>query len=187
MLDDLTAAGVLEDGDVCFYQGRMGPGNVKVNGYSIGEDEDRLVLLTTIYQHEAELEGIGTEAIRTAADRCTRFLKEVMNGRHGDMEHSSEAYSMCSRIFELRDRIEKATVLVLTDGLAALRDIPTSTIGEVLVSYEVWDMERLYWSFASGRPHEVIEIDFASMGARLPCLPVPLGQPDYQSYLCVIP
>lgn len=188
VLADLSEAGIIDDGESCHYAGQFGSGRTKVNGFGVGEDEDRVDLFTTIYTGVDELMSVSPEAVRTAAERATRFLRMIFQDKHRDMEPSSDAFSMASRIAELRGGIASVRVYVLIDGVSSLTELSPERIGGLPVAFHVWDLERLYRSLGSGRPHATIEIDLLrDTGTALKCLPVPGAGDDYLAYLCVIP
>jgi hypothetical protein len=188
VLDDLLEAGVLEDAEVCFFTGRLGQGIAKINGYGVGEDEDRIDLLVTIYHSDDSMPSVGVEAVRTACERATRFLRAAVTDKYRDMEPSSEAYAAAARFAELKGQLARARVFLITDGVCSLKEVPVEMIGGLPVSYQIWDMERLFRSLAAGRPHETIEIDLVrDCGRGLPCLSVPSPEDDYRAFLCVVP
>ena len=61
-------------------------------------------------------------------------------------------------------------------------------IGEIPVTYSVWDMTRLYRFAASNGEREDIAIDLeGEFGVTLPMLPAHLNEAGYEAYLVVIP
>lgn len=188
VLEDLLEAGVLEDGEVCFYSGRAGQGVARVNGYGISEEEDRLDLFATVYTGSPDAETVQWEAIRKAFTQAVRFLNMAITGRYRDLEPASEAYAMAERIHTIHGQLANARVFVFSDGKASQTTLEPETIGSLPVTGQVWDIERLFRNLASGRPHEAIEIDLMrDCGQLITCLPVPSEGLDYGAYLCVIP
>jgi hypothetical protein len=188
VLEELLEAGVIEDCEVCFLSTRFGQGVIKVNGFGVGDDEDRVDLYVTVYESLEELGNVSTDTIRIACERAMRFLKGAISGRHLELEPSSNAAAMTQRIFELREKLVKARIFILSDGLISLKEVSPSEVDSISVTFQVWDMERLFRVAAAGRPHESIEIDLMrDGGSGFLCLPVPVEQADYSSYLCVIP
>src|SRR5215212_8188349 len=48
--DELEESGVLESPQIFHYEGGTGAGSMKVNGYSVPEEDSRLDLVVTIYK-----------------------------------------------------------------------------------------------------------------------------------------
>ena len=56
------------------------------------------------------------------------------------------------------------------------------------MQYHIWDLDRFHRLWTSRNRREPIEIDFdRSHGQPLPCLPMPVSNDDYQSYLAIVP
>ena len=54
-IDYLCEAAEIEDGNVCFHEAR----GIKVNGYSIAEDESYIALFVSIYKNNPEIYSVS--------------------------------------------------------------------------------------------------------------------------------
>jgi hypothetical protein len=187
ILEDFMDAGVIEDGEVCYYAGLYRKGHIKVNGYRLDEEEGRLDIFTAVYLGLGELQSMRAEVVRTAAERGARFVRAMLDGKHEDIDRSSDAWSMAHRIHLAKSSLTTVRVFVLVDGVSSIKQIPRDPIGSLPVEFQIWDMERLHRSFGAGQPHASIEIDLTSEGLQpLPCLSVGAESDRYLAYLCVI-
>jgi hypothetical protein len=187
--DHLAEIGMLDNPVVCFHQGRFGTGGIRLNGYAIPDDGERLDLIVAICDGEPEQRTVPTADISRIAGQAARAIQAAARGIHEQMERASDAYAMMRRIAELlSDGVREARVFVLTDGVSAARAINPLQAGEVSVSFEIYDLRRLMRTMATGQTREVIEIDLASMGlAPIPCVAMPAASDEYETYLAIVP
>jgi hypothetical protein len=187
VVEDLLEAGVLENAETCYYEAKLGQGTVKVNGYGVNDDEDSVDLVVADYRHCTPPESVTPKEVRDSTERALRFYREMIGGKYDQLEGSSDAFSMGSRLHELRKSVRRLRVFYITDGLTSLKRVEGKTVDRLPVTFQVWDVERLFRNLAAGRPHEAIEIDVEAITHHgLPCLPVPSGEADYKAYLCVL-
>jgi hypothetical protein len=191
VLDDLAAAGVIENPEVCHCETRFGTAIGRVNGYAVNDDEDTLDLFTSVYRRTPQPETLAREEAVRAIRQAVRYFREAIRGHHRSMEQASDAYAMTQRIYELRNRLTRVRLFLFTDGICALKGLDEGLCGEgnvVPVTLDVWDLQRLFRAVQSGQPRDVIEVDFLqTFGNPLPCLPTPQHSSEYQVFLTLIP
>jgi hypothetical protein len=184
MIEELSSVGVLEDGEVAPYKAR----GMEVSGYSVSDDGSVLSLLVAIYKQEVPPPTITTSEIDTAIRRVKTFFDRASAGLAGSLEESTAAFDMAVSVAEVAQELKKLQIIVITDGIAVLRERPPEALGAVELTTDVWDLRRLHQLASSGRPQESINIDFEEeFGALIPCLPAPEGNADYAVHLAVIP
>jgi hypothetical protein len=182
-LETLVDAGEIEPAEVCFHQAR----GIKANGYVLAEDETRLDLFVSICTHTIPPTTVPRSEVETALKRLRGFLEKSIGGYHVELEEASEAFDMTERIHEVRARLEKARLYLLTDGLCNVDKFEPETVGKVDIAFHIWDIKRLYRVAGSGVPREAIEIDFvAKFGQPIPCISVPESD-EYRALLAVFP
>ena len=188
VVEYLFEIGMVENGQVCHCETRVGRGIGKVNGFGFNDDEDSLVVFTSIFLDSGSPGTVPSEEIRRGAERAARFVERCFEGVHGNMEVASDAYSMASRIHELEGNLDRIRVFVLSDGVTQLKDLDATEINGIPVGFEIWDIERLFRGMQSGLPRDEIEIDFEKMfGEAIPCLELPRPASDYTAYLAILP
>ena len=200
MLDMLGEAGEVEDAQLCPHQAGTGAQSLKVNAWAVsgGESADEcLELFVTLYDRENPLRTIPKDEMTPAFSKLKRFAAKAFQGYHYGREESSQIFDACQRIDEIVERVTRIRFVLLTDGIVradppAAADVDVELPSGKRVSYRatchIWDMERFYRLWSSGREQESIEIDFVEKtGAPIPCLAQPDSSPEYAAYLAIIP
>ncbi|WP_163312637.1 hypothetical protein, partial [Klebsiella aerogenes] len=87
---------------------------------------------------------VPTADVARIGSQAARALQAAARGDQEQMERASDAYAMMRRIAELLEGgVHEARVFVLTDGLSAARGLEPQTIGNVSVTFEIYDLRRL--------------------------------------------
>ena len=184
MIEYLSEAGELDDGEVCFHKAR----GIEVSGYNLSDDEDVLDLFVNIFNQTSRLVSVTRTEIETYLKRLTGFLKRGMDGYHNQLEEASPVHDMAARIHDARSKITKVRFFVFTDGVTKAVLKPPDDSSSFDSTVHIWDVERLYRCVSSGRQRETIEIDFAAdFGRSIPCLEVPSKGSEYKAYLAILP
>jgi hypothetical protein len=189
VLDRLAEEGVLENPTLLDQEGSFGNAKYKITGFSLDEDEERLVLITTIYKDRFPPELLPFDEIRTAAERAVRFFTCSARGLHEKIEPSAtDASDLARKLYELRDRISFIRVFVITDGLVGSRALDEHEIDGTRITYDLYGMERLFRVLGEGVSREDIVVDLSDHATGgVPCLPAPAMDGSYQGYLAALP
>lgn len=184
MIEVLCDAGVLDDADAASYKAR----GIEVSGYSLDDDGTNLTLLAPVLKQLLPPPTVTAADIDVAVKRAVGFFDGAASGLAKSLEESTAAFDMAVSIGDAATTIRKVRVVVISDGVAVLRERPHVIRDAVEFTTEVWDIQRLHQLAMSGRPQETIDIDFISdFGAPIPCLPAPQGHADYAASLALIP
>lgn len=184
LISDLVEAGIVEDAQVCYHEER----GLKINGYGINEDGDRLDLFTTIYQYGSTPETVARRDIETAIKKALQFFQVCIDGNVKNMALSGPAYDMAHHIQMSAADLSRVRILVFTDGVAAIRSVDDTEINGIKVVYDIWDIERLQRLDSSGRPHEAVVLDIVGRyGKSLPCLVASSDDAGYRCFLAMVP
>ncbi|MDB4734543.1 AIPR family protein [Akkermansiaceae bacterium] len=187
---DLSAAGIVESPVVCFFE--AGPVNrtLKINAYSLPEEDTQLDLICTVYTGGETPRRINAKDIDQAYGKLTRALERAVSGHHEEMEPGSDAYAMIYDIWNSRERVDRVRLLLVTDGEVVQRKEKErkETIGNYTATYEIWDLERLRRFRSSGTTHESIEIDLSHLpNGGVPCVQTPNDELGYNTVTAVLP
>lgn len=184
MIEELTEAGEIDDGIACYHRAR----GLEVSGYSFSEDGESLDLFVTLYTDTVPPSRVGKADIEGAFRRLTSFLSRSLEDYCLMLEEASPVFDMALRIREGRRQISRLRVFLLTDAVSTFDPPPDGEIDGYPVTFHLWDIERLFRCVSSGLRHESIEIDFVGeFGEPLPCLMAPDLDPEFDSYLAIIP
>ncbi len=189
VLDRLAEEGVIENPSLLDQEGSFGTTKYKITGFSLDEEEERLVLITTIYKDQSPPAPIRLDEIRLAADRAVRFFTCSARGLHEKIEPSlTDASELARKIYEFRDRISFIRALILSDGLVGSRSLEDRVVDGTTISYEIYGIERLFRVLGEGVSREDIVVDLTDHATGgVPCLPAPAVDGSYQGYLAALP
>jgi len=184
MIEYLTDAGELEEGEVCYYKAR----GLEVSGYHVCSEEDRLDLFISHLADELPPPTIRKDQAEQQFRRLLGFLEKSMKGLHESLEEASPAFDMAQRIHSLDGKLGQARLFLFTNGQARFTGKKKLNFRGLHVSFHVWDIVRLFRCVSSGRQREPIEIDFVSrFGNAIPCLTMPRQNSDCQVFMTIIP
>ena len=187
VVEHLLEIGMVENGEVCYCETRVGRGIGKVSGFGFNDDEDTLAVFTSVFLDSGTPGALPSDDIRKATERAVRFVEACFSGIHKGMEVASDSHSMASRMYELEKHLDRIRVFVLSDGVTQLKHLDATEINGISVKFEIWDIERLFRGMQSGLPRDEIEIDFVEMfGEAVPCLELPQPASDYTAYLAIL-
>ena len=187
VVEHLFEIGMVENGEVCHFEARVGRGIGKVSGFGFNDDEDVLDVFTSVCLDSPNPGTLPSDDIRKGAERAARFVEACFGGLHRDMEVASDDYLMASRIHELESHLDRIRIFILSDGITQLKQFDAGEINGIPVKFEIWDIERLFRGMQSGLPRDEIDIDFEEMfGEALPCLTLPQSPSDYSAYLTIL-
>jgi hypothetical protein len=192
---ELLAAeiGIVEGASVVHFLGEFNRGRAKVNGYALPDEAgegDTIDIFASVYRGFNAVTRIKNEEMQLAAEQAMRYLAGALSGLHEKMEPATDQYDMTERIHAAGQKLRKARLFVLTDGetdLARKKPVTTS-VKDIEVKLEFWDIERLARALAYGRPQDEIEIDLVALnGGGLPCVTATTGAVDYSAYVMIVP
>lgn len=181
--------------DVVFCTESRQAGNVvyRINAFALGEDDENLDLFVVQATDEGdEITTLNTTDLGRLSRLAEQFLTRGLNGYlKTELDRNSLAYELAAKLHGTDRQPVRVRVFVLTNNLlgARVQGIEERrTKHGVLMQFHVWDLDRFYRTSTSGYAREPIEIDFVrDFDAALPCLPMPVSNDDYQSYLAIVP
>lgn len=187
-LDLLAEAGEIADADVCYYA-RTG---MRVDGYAADENEDTLDLFVTLRNGGEVPERIEKARVDTTFRQLAGFYAKAQAGLHARMEEVEPAFELAQKIHLQHQQNEgfgRVRLFLVTDGVVNVNRLPDPPeLGVADVTVHVWDLERLFRWYSSGRDREAIEVVLADR--ELPpvnCLEFDQPGADYVSYLAIFP
>ncbi len=185
VFDILSEAGEFDDPLVCYHRAR----GMEVSGYGVDEDEARIDLLLSIHTNIAPPETVNRQQVEVAFQRLRSFLNWCLSGKHVELEESSPVFDMAAHIHELKGRLTKVRLCVITDGRTTMETIQEDThLNNVHITKSIWDIVRLHRLSISGRQRDRISIDLQDrFGKSLPCLKADNTHEGYRAFLLLVP
>ena len=187
--DHLEEIGMLVNPQVCYHEGRVGNGVVRLNGYAAADEGERFDLLVALFRDESSPKSVTGEDLARIAGQAARALTSAQRNGHEDMEKSSDAYAMMRHISELLAcGASDIRVFILTDGVSTIKGVKPLAAAGIEVRFEVYDLRRLMRTMGSGQTREIIDISLNDLGLDpLPCIAMPSHGEDYEAYLAIVP
>ncbi|MDY0963952.1 AIPR family protein [Massilia sp. CFBP9026] len=118
---------------------------VRLSGFALSDELDRLDLLVTVYAGETEPRTMPEEMAHEAAEHCGRFLALSASGTLGErVDRSHDAFPLISTIAAAWSEMQHVRIHVLTDLCAGALHVPELAVLGRSVPVEVFDIERVF-------------------------------------------
>lgn len=182
--------GMTYEPQVCHYDNVVGNARVKLGGYSVSDEGDRLDLFVTLYTDAAEVQSITDSETKQAAERCFRFLKLASEGKMARaIDPSDEDPRQLARLIERGYAdLDEVRIYVLTDGQVKSKNFKPQQVAGKTIRLEVMDIERLHRHISEGKPRDELLINFNDVaGGALPCVYIPGDGNTYDYAMTVVP
>ncbi|MDT3444349.1 AIPR family protein [Pseudofrankia sp. BMG5.37] len=184
VLDDLENAGETEETFVAFHKARVGRATIEVSGFGFNHSLESLDLFVTSYR----LPGDNPRLTGSDADvlfrRLENFLARCDSGLAKSFDESSDIFDMCTGIAKSLGEVSRIRLFLITNQeSSASASFPPGRLGDIPISYHVWDITRLYRLANSGTLSEPISVIFDEPVA---CLQNEATD-DYSIVLAVVP
>ena len=191
----LINAGELDTFDVAQYATRTSNGAVldRVDGYGGDpiESDGVLSLAVVDFSPDPAMASLKGSEVTGAFKKLDQFLRKSFETNFREqLEESSPGYGLAELIHTRRASITRIRLFLISNRnlSSKSKEIDAGSLGDIPVTYNVWDIGRLQRLVTSGRGKEDIQIDFLEeFGQRLPCLPAHVGGDGYEAYLSIVP
>ena len=182
ILDYLEEAGEVDSPVICPYRDR----GIQLNAYVITEERDEVDIFVSIFNESETLISTYRNDVDAALKRGLQLYRRATNDLYKSFERDNDTYEFAFTIAQNKEKIENLKVVALTNGNVKEMQLNPLTLDGVNVSFEIWDMDRLFRCVSSGKMRETIEIDFENdYNYTIPCIKT-IASEKYCSYLAVI-
>ena len=189
----LSEAGELETADRCYFERRYGRINIRVDGYG-GDPRDCdgvLSLIICDFQNLEEPQTLLGRRLRMLFKHLIEFLKHSRRRDFRErLEETSAGFGLADLIASTWRTIIKIKLIVLTNRINTSRidAVVAGEIDKIPITYNVWDLKRIYRYVSSGRSRDDLIVDFQTdFGGSLPVLKASFDGTNLENYLAVIP
>jgi hypothetical protein len=193
MTDRLTEAGELEVADRAYYQSGEGGRKLRMDGYS-GDPRDSegiLGLIVCDFADSDDVQTFGKSDVAPILNPLIRFLKVARTEKFRDaLNEANPAFQVSDLIITTWSQVTKVKLILISNRQYIGRDdtVKLAELGDVPITWSVWDLARFDRFDRSGQAREDMVIDFATdFGAALPALKASQTGAALESYLLVIP
>ena len=164
---------------------------IRVDAWNINTGMQELLLFVTDFRPEPQLRSLTQGDIEKLLKRAEKFFTKCKTPKfYESMEEATEGYGIAREIYENIGSISRVRIFLLSNGGLSNRVKlpPEKKDGAQILSYDIWDINRLARIELSGQPSEEMIIEFKDyINAGVPCLPAFTGSDSLKSYLLVMP
>lgn len=193
MAERLTEAGELDVSDRAYYQSGEGGQRLRIDGYA-GDprhSEGVLGLIVCDFADSDKVETFGKSDVAPILNPLIRFLKKARTEEFRDsLNEANPAFQVSDLIITTWPHVTKVKLILVSNRHYIGRDdaVKLAEIGDVPVTWSVWDLARFERFDRSGQAREDMVIDFAKdFGAPLPALKASGSGAALESYLLIVP
>jgi hypothetical protein len=193
MTERLTEAGELEVADRAYYQSGEGGQKLRIDGLA-GDPRDSegvLGLIVCDFVDSDEVQTFGKGDIPPILNPLIRFLKKARTQEFRDaLNEVSPGFQVSDLIIATWSQVTKVKLILVSNRQYIGRDdtVKLAELGDVPITWSVWDLVRFERFDRSGQAREDMLIDFANdFGAPLPALKASQTGAALESYLLIVP
>ena len=184
LIDD----GIVEDYSYLpFIKKSMG---MKIDGYDFIADRGILSLFICEYEDDLELKNLLQSEIDASVRKVIKFFSQSISKQlFKDLEETSPGHAISHFLYHNQDKFTDINIVIISNKKLSQRvkSLPTEQIDGYKVTYDIWDINRLYDIETSKNKKESLEIDFTEdFNTKIPALPAHIEKSPYHSYLCVV-
>uniref|UniRef100_UPI0040482EB0 AIPR family protein n=2 Tax=Yoonia sp. TaxID=2212373 RepID=UPI0040482EB0 len=193
MTERLTEAGELEVADRAFHENTDGGQKIRIDGYA-GDPRDSegiLGLIVCDFVDSEEIRTFSKTDVPPILNPLIRFLKKARTEDFRDsLNEVSPAFQVSDLIITTWSQVAKVKLILVSNRQYTGRDdaVKLAEVGDVPVTWSVWDLARFERFDRSGQALEDMVIDFAQdFGGALPALKASQAGSALESYLMIVP
>ncbi len=193
MTERLTESGEIEEADFKHYADGEGGRKVRIDGYA-GDPrncEGVLALIVCDFTDSDEVLTFGKGDVPPILNPLIRFLKKARTEEFRDaLNEVSPAFQLSDLIISTWPQVTKVKLILASNRHYIGRDdaVKLAELGDVPITWSVWDLSRFERFDRSGQAREDMVIDFANdFGAPLPALKASQTDSALESYLMIVP
>jgi hypothetical protein len=190
----LIEAEEFQDFEPCYFEGigiRDRRLKLRIDGYSYDDTDGSYNLVIADYRGDENAETLTQTEAATHFSRLRSFVSEAISGMlHPELENSSPAYALASRIYGHPDMITRFRLFLVTDSVLSTRvkDWQEESLNGKPVEFHIWDITRFHRVSESRTGRDELTVDFREFVAEgIPCLEASQTEGEYKAYLCVMP
>ena len=182
MLDYLADAGETDNPIVCPFRGY----GLQLNAYAFSEDYENVDVFVSIFNDSETVQSVSRNDIDASIKRGIQLYRKATSDLYTSFEKDNDVYEFAVSIRNNKKQLKTARIIALTNGNTKQFTLNTICIDGVDISFNIWDMDRLFRCITSGKMRETIEIDLVeSFGKTIPCIENN-SSGKYSVYLAII-
>ena len=166
-LEFLADAGEIDDTIICPYRDR----GLQLNAYSISDDYETVEIFVSIFNDSDNVQSISRTEIDAALKRALSLYRKAINDLHASFEKDTDTYGFSISLSQHKDEIKTLKIVAITNGIVKPIPLKNIDLNNTVVSFSIWDIDRIYRCITSGKMRETVEVDFIELlGETIPCI-----------------
>jgi hypothetical protein len=187
----LSASGESGNTRVCraIHSNRAGSRIMQMNGYAIWDGYETLDIFITAYKNEGQLYTLDKSRMVTHLNLASRYLEFSLKGDYSGLEESAAEQEFFENFTQFRENLSRIRLILITNGLIRA-ELPDARVKakELTVTNEIWDLERLYQLWSSGKKREAIVANLpGEYGQKIRFLKIDVDENGYMACMTIIP
>lgn len=187
ILEYMEDSGEVSAPEICSFQKTR----TRITAYDYNDETESLDLFYLV-KADTLVGKVNNNKVQQGFNYLMAFYRESMEGtifKNVNVNSTDEIVEVAKLVQSTKGNINLLRVYVITDGLTDPSAVPSSVEdGDLIVEYNVWDMQRVFQQHNILSGKEKVEIDFpTSYNTELQCLKMNEGNPYVDAYLAIIP
>lgn len=156
MFEYLQEAGEVEEPVICSFH----DAGIQISGFEISEDSTKISIFVSVFNEADGLISVPKSEVQAAQNRAYNIYRKAILGKFEQFKKDSDLYDLAQAIYKDREKLLNVDIVALVNGTVKEMSIPSQKGFYGTISYNVWDIDRLYKCMTSGQEREPINVDF---------------------------
>lgn len=165
----------------------------RITAYDYNDEAESLDLFYLI-KAESLLGKVNNSKVQQGFNYLMSFYREAMNGtlfKSDEVGINDEIAEVARLVQSSKGKISQLRIYVITDGMTDPAAVPSAIEDEenqLVIEYNVWDMQRVFQQHNIRAGREKVEIDFSTeYNTQLLCLKMSDENERVDAYMAIIP
>lgn len=165
----------------------------RITAYDYNDEAESLDLFYLI-KADTLLGKVNNSKVQQGFNYLMSFYREAMNGtllKSSEVGTNDEIAEVARLVQSSKGSISQLRIYVITDGMTDPAAVPSAIEdeeNELVIEYNVWDMQRVFQQHNIRAGREKIEIDFSTeYNTQLLCLKMSDENERVDAYMAIIP
>lgn len=187
LLEYIQDNGEVNAPQVCAFKKTLS----RITAYDYNDEAESLDLFYLI-KADTILGKINNSKVEKGFNYISGFYREAMDGtilKGKGVDENDEIVEVVKLVQSTKGKINQLRIYIITDGLTDPEVVPAAVESDdLIIEYNVWDMQRIYQQHNIRAGKEKVEIDFpTNYNTELQCLKMNEVTPKVEAYLAIIP
>lgn len=156
MFEYLQEAGEVDEPVLCSYR----DSGIQISGFEISEDGTKISIFVSVFNEADGIISVPKSEVVAAQNRALNIYRKAVMGKFEQFKRDSDLYDLAQQIYKEREKLLNIDIVALVNGTVKEMTMPSQKGFYGTISYNVWDIDRLFKCMTSGQEREPINVDF---------------------------